>query len=116
MDAKSLVVIAHEINRQICLLNGEAAPRYTEMPKEIIASMEEAICNLEEGRNLGDSHRAWVKAREEQGWTYGETKDMEKKTSPCLVPFEALGYEQQVKDCIFVGIKNALELLSNRGE
>ena len=35
-------------------------------------------------------HEVWAKARIEEGWTYGETKDSIKKTTPCLVPYEEL--------------------------
>lgn len=109
--APNLVVVAHEINRQICLLNGEEARSYKEMSEDIIESMERAIVDLKKGRNLGDSHTEWFKERTAQGWTYGPVKDMDKKISPCLVPFEELPYNQKVKDCIFVGIKNALDIL-----
>lgn len=102
-----LARVAHEINRQICILNGEQALHYSDMPRDIIESMEKTILEMGSG-SLGDSHREWMKVREGQGWVYGPTKCMECKTSPCLVPFEELPYQQKVKDCIFVGIKNAV--------
>jgi hypothetical protein len=31
------------------------------------------------------------------GWVYGEVKDVEAKTHPCIVPFDALSVEQTDK-------------------
>ena len=35
-------------------------------------------------------HEVWAKLRLEQGWTYGPTRDDERKQHPCLVPYEEL--------------------------
>ncbi len=35
-------------------------------------------------------HENWAKGRIEEGWTYGETRDDTKKTTPCLVPYDKL--------------------------
>jgi hypothetical protein len=35
-------------------------------------------------------HDRWWKEREAAGWTYGSEKDVEKKTSPYLVPYDEL--------------------------
>ena len=35
-------------------------------------------------------HDNWAVGRISEGWTYGETRDNEKKTTPCLVPYEEL--------------------------
>lgn len=35
-------------------------------------------------------HDVWAKSRIAEGWVYGEKKDNEKKTTPCLVPYEEL--------------------------
>lgn len=32
-------------------------------------------------------HEVWAKGRVEQGWTYGPTRDDQKKQTPCLVPY-----------------------------
>jgi hypothetical protein len=42
------------------------------------------------------------------GWVYGEVKDAEKKTHPCLVPFDQLPLFQQKKDKLFCAIVDAL--------
>lgn len=47
-------------------------------------------------------HDDWMASKVGMGWTYGDIKDPEKKTHPCLVPYEELPIEEQVKDYIFI--------------
>jgi RyR domain len=35
-------------------------------------------------------HDEWMRAKLADGWTFGPTKDAEKKTDPALVPFSEL--------------------------
>lgn len=35
-------------------------------------------------------HDVWAAGRIKEGWTYGKNKDTEKKTTPCLVPYDEL--------------------------
>jgi RyR domain len=58
-----------------------------------------------------EMHDNWAKFKVEDGWTYGEEKDTEKKTHPQLVPYEDLPEEQRVKDYLFQGIVRALAKL-----
>ncbi len=37
-----------------------------------------------------NTHDVWAAGRVSQGWTYGEVRDDEKKTTPCLVPYSEL--------------------------
>lgn len=53
-------------------------------------------------------HNAWMEGKIKDGWIYGEVKDAEKKTHPCLVPFEELPLFQQKKDKLFCAIVDAL--------
>jgi len=43
-------------------------------------------------------HDTWAKGRMDQGWTYGESRDDQKKTTPCLVPYKELPPEEQEYD------------------
>ena len=43
-------------------------------------------------------HDVWAKQRMKEGWVYGEKKDSEKKTTPCLVPYEELSEEEKDYD------------------
>lgn len=35
-------------------------------------------------------HDVWAAGRIAEGWTYGEEKNVELKTTPCLVPYDEL--------------------------
>ena len=37
-----------------------------------------------------NTHEVWAVGRLKDGWTYGETRNDEKKTNPCLVPYDDL--------------------------
>jgi hypothetical protein len=54
-------------------------------------------------------HNAWMKDKVDAGWIYGISKDAEKKTHPCIVPFEQLPLFQQKKDALFCAIVDALK-------
>lgn len=54
-------------------------------------------------------HNAWMSDKIEDGWVYGDVKDADKKTHPCLVPFDQLPEFQQKKDRLFSAIVDALK-------
>lgn len=54
-------------------------------------------------------HNSWMKEKTDDGWVYGEVKDAEAKTHPCIVPFESLPKFQQQKDALFCAIVDALK-------
>ena len=43
-------------------------------------------------------HEVWSETRIQQGWTYGEQRNDELKTHPCLVPYEDLPEEEKEYD------------------
>jgi hypothetical protein len=55
-----------------------------------------------------DSHASWSAQKLRDGWEYGPVKDPEKKQHPCLVAFDDLPRDQQMKDHIFFGIASAM--------
>jgi hypothetical protein len=55
-------------------------------------------------KNPKESHNNWMNAKIKDGWIYGEAKDIDKKTHPCLIPYEKLPYEEKIKDWISLGI------------
>jgi hypothetical protein len=60
------------------------------------------------GATPADSHKNWMAEKLADGWVYGEVKDPDAKTHPCLVPFEDLPEQQQAKDRLFKAIVHAL--------
>lgn len=59
------------------------------LPIELEVLVEEMSKNV---------HEVWAKTRISQGWTYGEHRDDELKTHPCLVPYEELPEEEKEYD------------------
>ncbi len=43
-------------------------------------------------------HEVWAEKRIRQGWTYGEQRNDELKTHPCLIPYEELPEEEKEYD------------------
>ena len=58
-----------------------------ELPNELLALTELIAENV---------HDVWAAGRISEGWIYGEKKDMDKKTTPLLVPYNEL--EESEKD------------------
>lgn len=52
-----------------------------ELPDDLLELTEKIAENV---------HENWSVGRIADGWTYGETRDDEKKTTPCLVPYAEL--------------------------
>jgi hypothetical protein len=45
-----------------------------------------------------NTHEVWSAGRIKDGWSYGPTRDDEKKTHPCLIPYEELSEEEKAYD------------------
>ena len=60
-----------------------------ELPKELEMLVEQMSKNV---------HEVWSEIRIQQGWTYGEQRNDELKTHPCLVPYEELPEEEKEYD------------------
>ncbi|NGX06421.1 MULTISPECIES: RyR domain-containing protein [Mycobacteroides] len=50
------------------------------------------------------AHDSWWRAYQELGWTYGPVRDVEAKTHPDMVPFASLGYEERIKDAVWIAL------------
>lgn len=59
------------------------------LPDNLMALAEELAKNV---------HEVWAKSRMEQGWTFGEERNDEKKKHPCLLPYEELFEEEKDYD------------------
>lgn len=59
------------------------------LPEDILALTEKIAENV---------HENWSAERIAEGWTLGEVRDDEKKTTPCLVPYSQLPEEEKEYD------------------
>lgn len=110
MDIREIARICHEVNRGLCeALGDDSQERWEYAPKWQIDSAINGVHHVEHGRDEPQqSHEGWMKEKLENGWRYGEVKDEDAKTHPCLVPFDDLPVEQQLKDHLFVTVARKL--------
>lgn len=66
--------------------------------RDVVAMM----CGPDRKTSPEELHDDWVKAYEAMGWVYGPIRDLEAKTHPDMVPYNELGFAEQIKDEVFV--------------
>lgn len=72
--------------------------KYTPQPidtNDVVLPVELEQLVEEMSKNV---HEVWAETRIKQGWTYGEQRNDELKTHPCLVPYEELPEEEKEYD------------------
>jgi hypothetical protein len=102
--------VCHEVNRAYCEALGDSSqPAWEDAPEWQRVSARMGV-DLHQSGNFGPeaSHIAWMRQKQDEGWTYGPVKAPEKKEHPCMVPFQDLSREQQAKDFIFRAVVHAL--------
>lgn len=115
IEKKRITTIAmacHEANKVWCMMQGDGSQKHWNEAEEW--QRESAIKGVEFRLNNPDAkhdaqHNAWMQDKINDGWAYGITKDADKKTHPCIVPFEQLPLFQQKKDALFCAIVDALK-------
>lgn len=112
MTVEQIAQVCHEINRAYCTafddnsqLPWEEAPEWQKT--SAINGVKFHLENLDAGPEA--SHNSWLKEKEESGWVFGKEKDVEAKTHPCIVPFEALPLQQKAKDYLFRQVVHSLK-------
>lgn len=114
MDEERIIYIAkacHEANRVWCQANGDDSQKHWNEAEQwqrdsAIQGVKYRINNPNAKESA--SHNAWMEHKIKDGWVYGETKDAEKKTHPCIVPYESLPEFQKRKDKLFTSIVDSL--------
>lgn len=99
--------ICHEANRAIC----EAAGDHSQKPWDEAedwqrdSALKGVIFAIENPEAPPEAqHNAWMADKIADGWVYGETKDTDARTHPCIVAYSDLPFEQRVKDHVFKAI------------
>lgn len=111
MKVEDIARVCHEANRGLCETHGDRsqvpwddAPQWQR--ESCVNGVEFVLANPDAGDAA--QHDNWSVQKFADGWVYGPTKDPERKTHPCLVPFSDLPPEQQAKDRLFRAIVIAL--------
>lgn len=103
-ELERMAEACHEINRSYQAdIGEEQSPPWADAPKWQRDSAIKGVGFVldKPDATFADQHAEWMATKEAEGWTYGETKDEKVKTHPCLVPYDELPGEQQVKDQLF---------------
>ena len=108
----AIAQVCHEMNRLYCSALGDDSQKPWQIsPKWQQDSAVEGVKLHIDSANIGPStsHDAWLKHKKDTGWIYGEIKDAEAKTHPCMVSFAELPRSQQSKDLIFAAVVRGLK-------
>ncbi len=109
MEAILIASVCHEANRAYCLTQGDISQLpWTEAPKWQRESAMLGVQKALEGATPRELHESWMAQKVADGWVYGDVKDADKKTHPCMVPYYDLPAEQQRKDALFRAVVSAL--------
>ena len=107
MTYVEIAKLCHKVNKEYCLALGDDSQMpWDDAPdwqkESAIKGVEFHLVNKD--TTPADSHNSWLAEKERDGWVYGEVKDAEAKTHPCIVPYEKLHMTQRAKDYIFKAI------------
>lgn len=107
-----IAMVCHQANKAFCENNGDLSQKNWEDAEEwqrqsAINGVAYRINNPLAGHDA--QHNSWMREKIEQGWVFGEVKDVEAKTHPCIVSFDQLPKFQQQKDALFCAIVDSLK-------
>lgn len=99
---------AHEACRAFGFSIDQIIPPWNAAPAEMRKSVIDGVRGVLNGDTPQESHERWVLGKLEDGWVYGAVKDAEKKTHPCILPYEELPDLDRAKDHIFTTVVRVL--------
>lgn len=111
MKIEDVARICHEANESLCVTQGDFSQKSWDEAEEwqrqsAIQGVKFALENPDAPASA--QHDAWMQDKINDGWVYGDVKDADKKTHPCIVSYDELPDGQKAKDYLFKGIVNSL--------
>lgn len=110
--AEIIAPICHQANKAWCESTGDYSQKDWAQAEQwqresAIKGVQFRLDNPDAGHDA--QHNSWMEEKVNDGWVYGEKKDAEAKTHPCIVPFERLPEFQQKKDALFCAVVDSLK-------
>jgi RyR domain len=109
---EDIAMVCHNVNKAYCLSIGDATQTEWELApdwqRQSAINGVKAHLYSDLTMRPEDSHVSWMKQKESEGWVYGEVKDADKKTHPCMVPYDQLPVSQRTKDYLFREVVHCL--------
>lgn len=118
LSPNQIAELAHEVNRAYCRAIGDDSQLpWAEAP---LWQKQSAIAGVkaqwyDKNPNPRASHESWLAHKLAEGWSWGPVKSEERKTHPCMVPYDDLSSEQRAKDVLFVAVVQSALNLTERG-
>ena len=111
MRIRDIARLAHEVNRAYCASIGDHSQvAWDDAPEwqrqSAISGVRFCIGNPDAPTSA--THESWLRDKARDGWVWGDVKDPEKKTHPCMVSYDQLPAEQRTKDYLFQAVVRAL--------
>lgn len=105
--------VCHEVNRAYCRAIGDDSQAPWDDAEDwqrdsAIAGVTFRMMNQDAPPSA--MHNNWMADKIRDGWQYGKVKDPEAKTHPCIVPFDQLPPEQQIKDYLFSAVVDVMTM------
>ena len=108
IDIERIAHVCHEANRALQVTGGEEpSPHFFDAPEWQVQSAYEGVSAAIEGATPEQLHESWCAAKVRDGWIYGDVKDAEARTHPCLVAYDQLPADQRLKDHVFQAVVHA---------
>jgi hypothetical protein len=107
MEIIDIARLCHKVNKEYCESQGDhSQPEWEDAPEwQKESAINGVVYHLHnENTTPEDSHISWLAEKEKDGWVYGVDKSAQRKTHPCMVPYDQLPVEQRSKDHIFKAI------------
>ncbi len=93
---------AHEVNRVYCEALGDVSQvKWRNAPLWQRDSARNGVRAVLDGASAEASHENWMAEKLDAGWRYGEVKDADARTHPCIVAYADLPLDQRAKDSIY---------------
>lgn len=111
LSHEQIARVCHEANRAYCMtLEDHSHPTWDMAPEWQKESAINGVKSLvlDPSKSAAQSHREWMRWKEDRGWKYGPRKIPEQLLHPCMLPWEELPIDQRLKDELFRAIVRVL--------